>query len=370
MKSIIEKIKEIDKRLWIYLGIVLGIIIISLLISKLVYVIGNSKKTYGDVELILKEAGIDYYKDNTSKLPKEDGEESSVGDNVLVEEGYIKSLDKYLKNDKCTGKVTVIKDADLYSYTAYLDCGKTYKTKEFYKKLTAKTVEAGDGLYADNDGYVYRGENPNNYVKIDNNLWRIMSIDGNNNIELVLDEPIEMLIWDDRYNSDTKTKAGYNTFENSRIKQKLKDIYDGKLLLSDDRIILPESIKTNMVAVENCADKHKPNDTDFNSCTNINELPVSLVSIGEYIKASIDPRCKAPSNADCQNYNYLSKKDTFWTLTGNADNSHEVYKIKLQGAISADQGNTFEDIYPVIKLSGGIMYSKGNGTIEKPFIIR
>ena len=370
MGSIIERIKNLDKRLWIYLGVVLGIIVMALLISKLVYLAGNSKKSYSDVESMLKKAGINYYKDNISLLPKEDGEQSSVGDNVLSEEGYIKSLDKLLKNDKCTGKVTVTKDDELYTYASYLNCGKSYTTMEFYKKITAKTVSTGDGLYEDANGYRYRGDNPNNYVQIDKNIWRIISIDQDNNIELVINEPIEMVIWDDRYNSDNQSKTGYNNFDNSRMKQKLEDVYDSKLLLEDNKSLLNDNIKTSMLPVNNCVDKYKPSDSDFSSCANFNKLPVSLISIGEYIKASIDPKCKTPGNADCQNYNYLAKRDAFWTVTGNGASTSGVYKIRLQGAISTEDANSFEDIYPVIKLSSGIMYSKGNGTIEKPYIIR
>lgn len=370
MGTIIEKIKSIDKRLWLYLGVVLGIIIFALLISKLVYLVSNSKKSYGDVELILKNAGIQYYKDNISLLPKDNGETRSVGDNVLSEEGYMKSLDKLIKNNKCSGKVTVTKDVEIYNYSAYLDCGKEYKTTEFYKKIIKNTVDSGDGLYEDSHGYVYRGDNPNNYVKIDDNMWRIVSIDEDNNVELTLDTPVEMITWDDRYNSDSRSKSGYNTFENSRIKQRLKDIYNGDLLLPESMPILSEELKTNMVNVNNCTAKYKPGDSDFSTCSSFNEYPVSIISVVEYIRASIDTKCVSPGNAECQNYNYLSKREAFWTLTGNGDNTSEVYMIKLQGSITSELANGFEDIYPVIKLASGTMYSQGNGTANKPYIIR
>ena len=370
MKDIIEKIKNIDRKLLTYLGVLLIIIILAIAISSIVNAISNSRKSYSEVESILKTAGKKYYKDNISLLPKEDGGSSSVGDNVLTEEGYMKSLDKLVKNDKCTGKVTVTKEADIYNYSAYLDCGKSYKTQELYKKVIKKTVDSGDGLYENTNGYVFRGENPNNYVKIDNNLWRIVSIDEENNIELVLNSAVEMISWDDRYNSDTKTKSGNNTFENSRLKERLKEIYEGRLLLPDEVGILNESIKDSMINVNNCTDKYKPGDADFTKCTTFNDYPISVISIGEYIKASIDPKCSKPKDAECQNYNYLAKRDAFWTITGNAESTSEVYKIMLQGAIKTEIANTYEDLYPIIKISSKTMYSVGKGTIDNPYIIR
>ena len=49
-------------------------------------------------------------------------------------------------------------------------------------------VKSGDGLYKDgyiSDRYIYRGANPDNYVSFNNELWRIVSVDGNGNIQII-----------------------------------------------------------------------------------------------------------------------------------------------------------------------------------------
>lgn len=370
MKSVIEKIKSLDKKLFIFLGVFLLIILLGVGVSKIIYMLGNSNKSYSEVESILKKAGQDYYKENTSSLPNEDGDSVSVGDSVLSDEGYMKSLDKLIKKGSCTGKVTVTKEKDLYNYAAYLDCGKDYKTSEFYKKLLKEVTTSGDGLYEVGNAYAFRGENPNNYLSIDGKLWRIVSVGEDNTIEAVFMTPITYIAWDDRYNSDENYKSGYNNFTNSRINDTLDDIYNGKLSYDKNTPIITNSIKNSIVPVNNCMDKYSETTTDFSNCTSKNDKFVSLISVGEYIKASLDPKCASPKNKECQNYNYLVTKEDFWTISANADNTSEVYMIIGSGAIGSETANDMENIYPVIRLSDKVMYASGKGTIESPYVIK
>lgn len=365
-----EKLKMIDKKLWILLGAFLVIIILGLGISKIIYLVGNSNKSYSEVESILKDAGIEYYKDNTSSLPSEDGDSVSVGDTVLADEGYMKSLDKLIKEGTCTGKVTVTKEKDIYNYAAYLDCGKSYKTTEFYKKLLKNVVTSGDGLYQDGTGYSFRGDNPNNYLSIDDKIWRIVSLRDDNTMEIVNTIPINYITWDDRYNSEDNYKAGYNNFANSRLNDSLDNIYKEKLFYEDDSLVITKSIKNSLVAVNNCIDKVSETTTDFSNCTNKNDKFVSVINIGEYIKASLDSKCSSPANKECQNYNYLSVKEDYWTLTGNSESTSEVYLINSGGAIESETANGMEAIYPVVRLADSMMYVSGEGTIDKPYVIR
>ena len=64
----------------------------------------------------------------------------------------------------------------------------------------------GNGLYDLNGEKVYRGETVNNYVKLDNALFRIVKIIANNQILLIADDVLDSssLPYDDRYNSDRK----------------------------------------------------------------------------------------------------------------------------------------------------------------------
>ena len=45
-------------------------------------------------------------------------------------------------------------------------------------------VTSGDGLYSRGGAYYFRGEYVNNYVKMDNSLWRIVKVTSDDNVVL------------------------------------------------------------------------------------------------------------------------------------------------------------------------------------------
>ncbi len=54
--------------------------------------------------------------------------------------------------------------------------------------LRAKVVTEGDGIYKDEvtDGrYVYKGSNPNNFIKFNNELWRIMAVETDGSLKII-----------------------------------------------------------------------------------------------------------------------------------------------------------------------------------------
>ena len=54
--------------------------------------------------------------------------------------------------------------------------------------LKDKVVTSGDGLYKDEyeDGrYFYKGANPNNYIRFNNELWRILSIENDGSMKII-----------------------------------------------------------------------------------------------------------------------------------------------------------------------------------------
>ncbi|MEG0266713.1 MAG: hypothetical protein RR659_03605, partial [Bacilli bacterium] len=53
-----------------------------------------------------------------------------------------------------------------------------------------------DGIYKeDNGNYYFKGENPNNYLIIDDTVYRIVSIDDNGYIKIIINEPLTKMTW-------------------------------------------------------------------------------------------------------------------------------------------------------------------------------
>ncbi len=176
-----------------FMGIILLITILLLVILFIVSSMSPKVYKYSDIETILKNAAKGYFKAHPESLPQNEGSIIEIDSSNLVAEGRMKELSEYTKEGVvCTGTVQVEKAGNDYLYTPYLNCGEEYATVELYKKLTdgANIVTAGYGLYASNGSYVYKGEDVNNYIQLDNNLWRIVKITPTNNIVLIANEAV------------------------------------------------------------------------------------------------------------------------------------------------------------------------------------
>ncbi len=74
-----------------------------------------------------------------------------------------------------------------------------------FETLKAKVVTEGDGIYKDEvtDGrYVYKGANPNNFIKFNDELWRVMSIEKDGSLKIIRENTL-----DDRATFDFDQKA-------------------------------------------------------------------------------------------------------------------------------------------------------------------
>ena len=69
------------------------------------------------------------------------------------------------------------------------------------------------------DRYFYKGANPNNYIMFSNDLWRIISVEGDGTIKIIRNNDIGNMSWDKtggQYGSNVWTRpADLNTYLNS-----------------------------------------------------------------------------------------------------------------------------------------------------------
>ena len=84
--------------------------------------------------------------------------------------------------------------------------------------------------------YVYKGENPNNYIKFAGELWRIIKVESDGTIKIAqLDSDFGEFVFDDRYNGscpkDEYNCKGFSNFETSRLKDTMMDIFDNGIRL-------------------------------------------------------------------------------------------------------------------------------------------
>ena len=207
---------------------VLGVIAILVLPGVKSNINNKKEKQYNNIVNVIENAAKSYYY------------QTSSGTKITLEElANNKYIDPDITNpktnEKMTGCVIVSKDNG-YNTFKYIDessCEKllpgygkgTKYIKELYKN---ETERAKNGLKKDNtsDANIrYEGSNPNNYVKFNDELWRIIGVFADN-IKLIRNEALGDLSWDSSESSINRG-LGVNEWSRSDLKEYLNTMYYG-----------------------------------------------------------------------------------------------------------------------------------------------
>lgn len=375
--------KELDekaKKMLLLFGGTIGLIIIIIVISLIVGALKNSSLEYSEIEDKMVSAAKDYYSKREDALPINETEEVEVSAALLVEEGYMKELSKYQKDDSvaCEGKVIVSKSGIYYNYSPYLNCGDKYTTTYLYEEIIDKTVSKDDGLYKTEQYskekgketvYVYKGDYVDNFIKIDDNLWRIVKVDSNYNMMLIQDyfdrENGYRGPWDDRYNSANAANTGINDYYKSVIRNKVNSYYSSDML--------SDNLKAKIVSKDLCVGTRGASETKKDGSVEckqvIKEDYLGLLTIYDFMNASLDTNCKKTTDMNCNNYNYLTNySNSFWLITADSESTFKGYKFS--SGITQTRLATSGVARIVLNITKNSVYVSGNGTYNDPYIIK
>ena len=363
-------------------GVIIGVLILLLVFVWLLSILKPHYYSYFEAEELISKATNKYFKEHADQLPVQDGKTPFYYD-TLVEGKYIKPLNKVLKDgDNCGVDIFVDKSGNNYDYITKLNCGENYQTREFYAQVLQDqdVVTVGSGLYADANGkgYYFRGKIDNNYVifgskkvrkETINLVWRIMGIDENNNVKLRATFPTDSVKWDDRYNQEKGGYTGYNNFEESVMKDYLRN-------LESDNSILDEILVNKLVAKPLCVGERSKTDATTDGSVECALMSTENYKFGtitpyEYMRASLDENCNSLNNRSCSNFNYLSEylEKAEWTLTPVVDTTEQLYVFSGR-SFQTDTARDKHPIYLTINLGPYVYYRSGNGTASDPYIIR
>lgn len=368
---------EMKKRLFMLMGIIIGVTVLLLIILWIASLFTVKNYSYEDMETIMKDAAVAYFADYPDYLPQNEGEIVEVDAANLVAAGKMKDLSEY-RNDGvvCAGNVQVENAGGEYLYVPYLNCGEYYYSVELYNKIVADnpTTKSGDGLYSNGRNYVFRGENVNNYVKLGKSVWRIVKITSDGNVVLIHSTGVDFYQpWDDRYNEEYLYEAGINTFNVSRMKEYLEKIYTSPNK-DDGEVILSAKDKARIVPYSLCvggrtAESESKNNTE--ECRQkVKNVKLGLLTLSDYMYASIDPNCKNAKSKSCMNYNYLAMDDEWWLVTPDTATTATVFKVERDGIISSVNASNYSKVRPVIYLNSRVMVSGGKGTAKSPYKVK
>ena len=316
--------------------------------------IKNSQQSLYDVLISdIKKAAEKYMIDN-NETDKYHLNTLCISISDLKDKGYLKK--KEIKNPKTkqemNGFVKVQYDENKKQYVYdYMDaCTPNIVAPAIETILnneTVKVINDNAGLYETNDEYIYKGENPNNYIQLNTIKWRIISIDKTTNMMKIINLTDNPKQWPE-----------------SGLIESLNDDYESGTTYESFKSMISPNTKWNTGKVEK-----------LDSAISIKSVEkqgseyhtIGLLTVGEYIDASLNKNCYLTNN--CTSYLTTSKK--YWLLN-KVNDSKEWYvdnnQLKnITVPISSSQVDYH--IYPVLYLKINASIT-GHGTEVDPYVLQ
>ena len=270
-------------------------------------------------------------------------------------------------------------------------------------------VTSGDGIYKDeyeSGRCVYRGENPNNYIRFNNELWRIISKEADGAYKIVRNEvlPEDMPFDNDNFRDKESNGAGGTYCANSSYgcnawaatanmvgspAEFTNGDYSGTVLLDSSLNTYLNGEYLNSITVN----KDKIVNHDYNIgavVSNNNDLAtqiegekaykwngkVGLISESDYINANSDMNtCGTLSKYNskyktCRNTNWMYINGTWWwSLSPDADYLYYVWRVYTNGYLDNYSARSSYGVRPAVYLTSSLSLS-GSGTQSNPFTIQ
>ncbi len=278
--------------------------------------------------------------------------------------------------------------------------------------ISVPTVESGDGLYADEyepGRYIYRGQDPDNYITFNNETWRIISKEADGTYKIIRNDVLSNRAFDNqnRTSSSTycKSKSGCGVYaavsgtfsspsgsqsgtvtEDSSIKIYLNDDYYVNNINSTAKDQMT-SHSFNIGAVErlgsSSSDSIEKNIVGEKMYTWTGN--VGLANVSDILRASTNPLCTSATTSingtNVCNSNYLLDKGSasslyYWTInaysSGLGGNSFSAWAGRASSSyalVDLDYAYYSRNApRPVVFLKSDTTLS-GSGTESDPFVI-
>ena len=329
----------------------IAVVAILGLIALVVYpaiasVIRNSRESaYNDQVKVIEKAATEWSIDNANSL-KDDGTVNNVSVDTLVSEGYISNdevKDPRDSSKNLTGHVEIVYDSSIKQFTyTYVD--NQAKSNEVSMSLASTITNSSkkkDVLLANNG--IYKGDNPDNYIKIGGKLWRIINNNDDGSIRAISEGSSAKISWD---------IEGETDFDNSTIKTYLNNTFYTSL-----------NDVSNFKQADFCVDY------DNNKCLKKESVTVGLLTTMDYLNASNNLKCVTGMEADCTKGNYLAdfseSNGPEYTLSKNGD---KIYVIE-NGILSVKESDETLNVRPVLTINENAKIVGGNGSKDNPYLL-
>ena len=258
--------------------------------------------------------------------------------------------------------VEKIEDVEEYFYMTILNNNELKKPTTVVGEEISSTNE---GLIEDKDDdgatYYFRGAVDNNYVSFANLIWRIVRINGDGTVRLVLNETIDTL---STYNTEE------TSFKETALYDSLETFYENNLSYYEKNIANSKFCSETSIT-----------DNKYNAYTRIitNEIPtfncLGTSFISRIGTLTVDEIVYAGALYDEENTNYYlynSEIENLWwtsSLARKDDSSIYPFLVSPNGSLTESVASTlYRAVRPVINLSRNTKVS-GSGTLTDPYTV-
>ena len=256
--------------------------------------------------------------------------------------------------------VEKIEDVEEYFYMTILNNNELKKTTTVVGEEISSTNE---GLIEDKDDdgatYYFRGAVDNNYVSFANLIWRIVRINGDGTVRLVLNETIDTL---STYNTEE------TSFKETALYDSLETFYENNLSYYEKNIANSKFCSETSIT-----------DNKYNAYTRIitNEIPtfncLGTSFISRIGTLTVDEIVYAGALYDEENTNYYlynsEIENLWWTSSLARKDNSSIYPflVSPNGSLTESVASTlYRGVRPVINLSRNTKVS-GSGTLTDPY---
>ena len=305
---------------------------------------------------------------NISTTEQHLGEQNILADNVLIQALDTQNFTLTVSNNTNTSfKINVEKIDDVPEYF-YMTILNQNEIKEPTTAVGEEISREDEGLIAsqDDDGttYYFRGATSNNYVSFANLMWRIIRINGEGSVRLILNDVADLLV---NYNAEAEN---YEDLEETDIYASLNDYYESYLSNYDSYIantrFCSESGKTDQTynAYTRIVTNQIPT---FNCLGNRFTSKIGLITVDEVVFAG-----GLYEEENTNYYLYNEDIDNLWwtsSLSTNSESAFYPFLVDASGELVDDvDGSLYRNFRPVISLNRTVIVS-GTGTVNDPYVV-
>lgn len=211
--------------------------------------------------------------------------------------------------------------------------GETVKYVGQIVRMNSGIAYEKDGLYMLDGEYIFKGDVKDNYISYSDKIWRILKINKDGSVKLVLDNDASV----DNYSMNGVL------YENSNIYSYLKDDF-ATTLVDSDKFLVDMTVCSDIIT-----------DLSKKSCeVKSEQQKVGLISVNDFTESVLSEKT------------FINTEGAIWTINPESDTQ---MWVAYNGKLAKASINERYGIRPVIILSSNVKIKNGSGTSDDPYTL-